>query len=236
MNRPVKSRECSVALSGSHASCCKRLMPRKISVPATQLGSVNARKVAGRRTNATSASVYTNQRSRERWRSSITGKRGASTAARPCAIRTGVTNAGGGWGGMRLLRYAVVAPVRMAQGRAAVDAPRLPVMLGRQRSRERWFVYTLALVAFVLRPATFLAFTLPSWVAGTLSFLGINLLQHDACDPDRATEQSRAITGRFIDFLFFNGGYHTLHHDRPGLHWSRLPAEHRRIVPDREEA
>ena len=144
-------------------------------------------------------------------------------------------NAGAGWGGMRLLRYAFVTPVRMAQGRAAVDAPRLPVMLERQRSRERWFVYTLAIVALVLRPATFLAFTLPIWVAGTLIFLGINLLQHDACDPDSATEHSRDFTGRVINFLFFNGGYHTVHHDRPGLHWSRLPAEHRRVVPDRED-
>src|SRR3569623_249193 len=130
---------------------------------------------------------------------------------------------------------AFVTPVRMAQGRAAVDAPRLPVMLDRQRSRERWFVYTLAVVALVLRPATFLAFTLPIWVAGTLIFLGINLLQHDACDPDSATEHSRDFTGRFINFLFFNGGYHTVHHDRPGLHWRRLPAAPRRVVPDREE-
>ena len=144
-------------------------------------------------------------------------------------------NAGRGWGGMRLLRYAFVTPVRMAQGRAAVDAPRLSAKQHRQRSRERWFVYTLAILALALRPTTFLAFTLPIWVAGTLIFLGINLLQHDACDPGSDIAHSRDFTGRFINFLFFNGGYHTMHHNRPGLHWSRLPEEHRRLVPVREE-
>src|SRR5262249_46304927 len=45
-------------------------------------------------------------------------------------------NAGTGWGGLRLLRYAVVTPVRMARGRAAVGAPELPASRRRQRTRE----------------------------------------------------------------------------------------------------
>jgi len=145
-------------------------------------------------------------------------------------------NAGAGWGALRLLRYAVVTPVRMARGRVAAGAPRLPPALRRQRSRERWLLYPLVLAALILRPGTFLRFTLPIWVVGSLIFLGINLLQHDACDPDSETAHSRDFTGRFINFIFFNGGYHTVHHNRPGLHWSRLPGEHRRRLRGRSAA
>lgn len=32
-----------------------------------------------------------------------------------------------------------------------------------------------------------------------------------------------------MNVLLFNNGYHTVHHDRPGLHWSQLPAKHTEI-------
>jgi fatty acid desaturase len=142
-------------------------------------------------------------------------------------------NAGTGWGGFRLLRYAVITPWRMARGRAAADAPKLPPAQSRQRSRERWLLYPLMLAALVLQPMTFVMFTLPIWVVGALIFLGINLVQHDACEPSSDSAHSRDFTGRYINFLFFNGGYHSAHHHRPGLHWSRLPAEHARCFSGR---
>lgn len=142
-------------------------------------------------------------------------------------------NAGRGWGGWRLVRYAVVTPVQMARGRAAADAPKLPPVLHRQRARERWLVYSFVACALVVQPSTFLVFTLPIWIAGSLIFLGINLLQHDACEPGTEIAHSRDFTGRFINFLFFNGGYHTAHHNRPGLHWSQLPDEHARTLATR---
>lgn len=142
-------------------------------------------------------------------------------------------NAGVGWGGLRLLRYAVVTPLRMARGRAAPGAPRLPAAIRRQLARERWLLYPLALAALILRPATFSCFTLPIWLVGSLCFLAVNLVQHDACDPWSEAAHSRDFTGRLVNFLFFNGGYHTVHHDRPGLHWSCLPDEHRRRLSGR---
>lgn len=58
----------------------------------------------------------------------------------------------------------------------------------------------------------------------------MNLLQHDGCDRTSAWNHSRNFTGRWVNWWTFNNGFHTIHHARPGLHWSQLPAEHARVV------
>lgn len=32
-----------------------------------------------------------------------------------------------------------------------------------------------------------------------------------------------------MNALLFNNGYHTIHHDKPGIHWSKLPEAHAEI-------
>lgn len=76
------------------------------------------------------------------------------------------------------------------------------------------------LVAYVLVPHAYTA-----WGIVTM-----NLLQHDGCDPASTWNHSRNFTGRWINWWTFNNGFHTLHHARPGLHWSLLPDEHARAV------
>jgi fatty acid desaturase len=58
----------------------------------------------------------------------------------------------------------------------------------------------------------------------------MNLLQHDGCDEDSAFNHSRNFVGKAVNWLAYNNGYHTIHHMEPGLHWSLLPAEHRKRV------
>jgi fatty acid desaturase len=54
----------------------------------------------------------------------------------------------------------------------------------------------------------------------------VNFLQHDGCDEDDRYNHSRNFVGRVFNWFTFNNGYHGVHHDRPGLHWSLLPAVH----------
>jgi fatty acid desaturase len=53
-----------------------------------------------------------------------------------------------------------------------------------------------------------------------------NFLQHDGCDASSEYNHSRNFVGRLFNFVTFNNGYHTVHHDEPGLHWSLLPKAH----------
>ncbi len=147
--------------------------------------------------------------------------------------------AGTGPGAARLARYLWRASLEMARGRASAQAPRLPAALRRQLRRERqalagfilWAAYTDAHTA-----AVFIA--LP-WLAGMAALVGVNLLQHDGCDPASAWGHSRNFTGRLGNWFFFNNGLHTAHHLQPALHWSLLPQAHRalraRLVPGLEE-
>lgn len=70
---------------------------------------------------------------------------------------------------------------------------------------------TMALVI----PRSFLLVYLPGWALG----LGL-------CQLQGHFEHARGTTshyGRFYNLLFFNDGYHVEHHQRPAMHWSRLP-------------
>ncbi len=56
-----------------------------------------------------------------------------------------------------------------------------------------------------------------------------NWVQHVGCDPASAYGHSRNFVAPWFNALVFENGYHTVHHEKPGLHWSALREEHRRM-------
>lgn len=56
--------------------------------------------------------------------------------------------------------------------------------------------------------------------------ISMNYLQHDGCDFDHRYNHSRNFVGKFVNWWTFNNGFHGIHHDRPGLHWSLTPQAH----------
>ena len=64
---------------------------------------------------------------------------------------------------------------------------------------------------------------------GKYMIVTLNILQHKGCDPNSKYAHSRNFTGYILNFLFFNNGFHTQHHNTPGLHWSRLEIQHKKI-------
>lgn len=54
----------------------------------------------------------------------------------------------------------------------------------------------------------------------------INYLQHVGCDPNSADNHSRNFVGRWENWLVFEAGLHTVHHEHPGTHFSEYPRLH----------
>ena len=62
------------------------------------------------------------------------------------------------------------------------------------------------------------------------SILMINYLQHVHADEQSETDHSRNFVGPVLNWYLFNNGYHTVHHDSPGTHWSDLPEKHAEVA------
>jgi len=72
---------------------------------------------------------------------------------------------------------------------------------------------------------TLLFFVIPQQVA-LFSIQAINYLQHIETDAYSDWNHSRNFVSRSLNALLFNNGYHTVHHLKPGVHWSELPRLH----------
>ena len=66
-------------------------------------------------------------------------------------------------------------------------------------------------------------------IIGKYMIITLNMLQHYGCDPNSKFNHSRNFTGNMLNYFYFNNGYHTVHHNNPGLHWSKTKARHDEI-------
>lgn len=70
-----------------------------------------------------------------------------------------------------------------------------------------------------------LALGLPA-LLGTYWMMLTNYLQHVGCEPGSAHDHSRNFVSPFWNWFVFDNGLHTVHHEHPGVHWSRYRALH----------
>jgi fatty acid desaturase len=87
----------------------------------------------------------------------------------------------------------------------------------------------LALALWLQGPAGLLtyalSFGLPALLAPTF-MLFTNYIQHVHCDPSSPDRHSRNFVSPSANWLTFDNGYHTVHHDRPSVHWSQYASLH----------
>jgi beta-carotene hydroxylase len=57
-----------------------------------------------------------------------------------------------------------------------------------------------------------------------------NYIQHVHADEESDFNHSRNFVRGFTNFMLFNNGYHTAHHNKASVHWSLLPAAHAKIA------
>jgi fatty acid desaturase len=89
---------------------------------------------------------------------------------------------------------------------------------------ENLFLLVYVLLFLFLNVKSFLIVIVPGWIIGVYMALMTNVLSHDECNINSIYTYSRDFDNRFENWIFFNSGYHSVHHIKPGLHWSKLPA------------
>jgi beta-carotene hydroxylase len=117
----------------------------------------------------------------------------------------------------------------------------------RKRSRRAWLsvwleygivfgghaaMLALALAAHGARRGLFVyasALGIPAFTA-LWGIMFTNWVQHVGCDPGSRWNHSRNFVSPWMNALVFDNGFHTVHHERPGLHWSVLRGEHAKIA------
>ena len=100
-----------------------------------------------------------------------------------------------------------------------------------QQSFIFYTILTVSIVAFLIwfKPvqALFL-FALPM-ICGLLLTSWATFEHHADLDTDNKFEASRNNLNRFYNITTGNLGYHTAHHHKQGVHWSKLPKLHEQI-------
>lgn len=57
-----------------------------------------------------------------------------------------------------------------------------------------------------------------------------NYVQHVEADIGSTWNHSRNFVSPVLNALLFNNGFHTIHHEKPGIHWSETPQAHAEVA------
>ncbi|MEZ4447103.1 MAG: fatty acid desaturase [Polyangiaceae bacterium] len=137
------------------------------------------------------------------------------------------------WNLLNLLHFPNVAGTRTFDG-----VQRWKAVLDRKAFTNQYileqvvaFGLTIGLLIYDFWPGLF--FIVLPQLYGARCILRINLIQHDRCDIDSEWNHSRNFVGRAFNWIMCNNGYHTIHHNKAGLHWSKLADAHDQEVKPR---
>src|SRR6202035_1622735 len=85
-----------------------------------------------------------------------------------------------------------------------------------------------AVAIFVLNWKKSVLFIVIPHQVSLFSVLIFNYVQHVHTDEESRFNHARNFVG-LINLALFNNGYHTIHHEAPGIHWSETPAAQKKI-------
>ena len=132
------------------------------------------------------------------------------------------------WNLLNLLHFPNVAGPRTFAGvQRWAQSSRHPSFV-RQYRLEMAFAFGLTGLLLAVDFWSALFYVVLPQLYGARCILRINLIQHDGADVGSEWNHSRNFVGRAFNWIMCNNGFHTIHHNRAGLHWSELAEAHRR--------
>ena len=84
--------------------------------------------------------------------------------------------------------------------------------------------YGVMAAAFLLDWRKALLFLLIPQQVALFAIQAVNFLQHIETATGSEWNHSRNFVSPVLNAILFNNGYHTVHHMKPGVHWSQTPA------------
>lgn len=91
---------------------------------------------------------------------------------------------------------------------------------------EQIMLFTVKIALLILDWKRALLFVAIPNAYGVWAIFGVNYWQHDGCDETHPYNHSRSFRSKLLNWFTFNNGYHAVHHEKAGLHWSLLPTYH----------
>ena len=102
--------------------------------------------------------------------------------------------------------------------------------VGRRAAKEFAIFLVLWSIPFWIDPVMALwLWVLPQWVGNAVTMGSGMYVQHAGCvkaSDEHPAGHSNTFLSKFFNLTMFNIGYHTDHHDHPGVHWADLPEFH----------
>ena len=128
----------------------------------------------------------------------------------------------------------------MAMGTVHLHVLHVAYLAEMRRSRPRWLrqafaelltvsIYYVA-IALAIGPLAMLALVFLPAIAGQWLIVGFGYVQHDGVDHESEYLHSRNFTSPLFNWVICNNGFHTIHHNKPGMHWSLVAAAHRDAI------
>jgi beta-carotene hydroxylase len=100
---------------------------------------------------------------------------------------------------------------------------------------QQLFFIAVMIGLFIIHPLnTLIVFLIPMLIVW-LIFINFTYDDHVGLFSDNDYEASFSKTGKILNILIFNNGYHLAHHIQPRLHWSELPTFHKKIKDEHPE-
>jgi fatty acid desaturase len=124
----------------------------------------------------------------------------------------------------------------MAMGTVHLHLLHVAYLGAMRRSRPKWFAQVcleavavaayLTAISLAIGPLAMLGIVFVSAVIGQWLLVGFGYVQHDGCDPESDYNHSRNFISPVFNWFILDNGFHTAHHNKPGVHWSRGKAAH----------